>query len=100
MKKLLVIAIGFVIAGLTTQPALALSVPSVVDSVEYTYNVQCSFSHFSKNEFCFNYICKYKKYYVCEGDQGVLDLILNIKTVRYPNETAKEDVTNYSVQPR
>lgn len=95
MKKLLVLVIG-----LLPLPALAQTVPSVVDSVEYTYNVQCGFSHLSKYEFCFQYICKYKKYYVCEGDQGVLDLILKIKTIRYPGEPSVETVTNYSIQPR
>ncbi|UXR65237.1 hypothetical protein EZJ49_03105 [Bdellovibrio bacteriovorus] len=92
MKKLFVIVLGFL-----AQPALASSVSSVVSSVEYTYDVQCAYTRASKMEFCFGYICKYKKYYSCEGQQNALDLVLNIKTIRYPGEVAEEQVTNYSV---
>lgn len=97
MKKLLVLASVFAL-GFLAQPVSASSVPSVVSTVEYTYDVQCSFTRASKMEFCFGYICKYKKYYSCEGQQNALDLVLNIKTIRYPGEVAEEQVTNYSVE--
>lgn len=93
MKKILVFALGIL-----AQPALASDVPSVVRTIEHSYNVQCTYTRTSKMELCFGYICKYKKYYSCEGQQNALDLVLNIKTIRYPGEVAEEQVTDYLVE--
>jgi hypothetical protein len=78
---------------LVSQMTFAQTPDEVISNFESSRNVSCQFTRSSDMQFCFNTMCENKEYYKC-GDNT---LVLNVRSVKYPDGSMSENVTSYSV---